>query len=506
MNKIKYFIIILSVIFLSSCSVDYIENPNEPVLVPTSGLMNRVQKQLMSDTRDEWFSGRQALLWVQYWNQVNYTEEDRFQYRESVNKSSWNYLYAIAQDLVSIITLNTDESTKDEMSQYGPNENQIAAARIMLVYIYDLATEIWGDVPYYSYGNDDADFQANSLSSDDVNSPKYASQEKIFADMLKELDEAQDMIDVTATMIDADNFFDGNASQWKKFANSLRLRIANRIKDVYPDASTHIADAINDGVMDSNSDNAGVTFEDDATNAAPMYIAFYVDQRADFSPSMQFVELLQGKRGNFSADPRLDIYVADNKDGNKVGIPLTNSNGVVSKFTKESLPGEAILASTYTEYYMEYSEVCFLLSEVNGWDQDWYEKGVRASMEKWGVTSEDIDSYISTLPAASEENVITQKYIALYMQPNEAWSEYRRTGYPNTFVKPGETYDYTYPIDSKGNTETTTYTFETIGGLTDVPNRNAYLLNEYSVNEANVTDASTSIGGDKKVTKLWWQE
>jgi len=507
MNKIKYFAVALIISVLSSCGVDYLDNPNEPVVVPSYGLLNRVQKQLMNDTRDEWFSGRQSLLWVQYWNQVNYTEEDRFQYRESVNLSSWDDLYGNAQDIISIIELNTEESTKGEMSQYGANENQIAASRIMLVYIYQLAVEIWGDVPYYSYGNDDVDFQANTLASDNVSNPVYASQEKIYADMLNELDEAQDMINTDeSVMTQGDNFFDGDPVKWKKFANSLRLRIANRIKDVYSGAQAHITDAINDGVMISNEDNVGVQFENDATNGAPMYLAFYVDNRTDFAPSMQFVELLQGKRGPFGVeDPRLDIYVADNEDGNKVGIPLTNSNGIVAKFTKESLPGEAILAADYTEYYMEYSEVCFLLSEVNGWDQSWYEAGVIASLNKWGVAQADIDAYVAALPAATEETVMMQKYIALYMQPNEAWSEYRRTGYPNTLIKPGETYAYTYPVDASGTLETTTYTFESIGGLTDVPNRNKYLNNEASVNAVNVENAASAMGGDLQTTKLYWQ-
>src|SRR5690606_10731319 len=120
----------------------------------------------------------------------------------------------------------------------------------------------------------------------------------------------------------------------------------------------------------------------------------------------------------------------------------------VSKFIHESMPGDAILAANYTEYYMEYAEVCFILSEVNNWDQDWYEAGVRASMERWGVEAAAIDAYVAALPAASEETVMMQKYIALYMQPMEAWSEYRRTGYPNTLVKANTPYQYTWPTAS----------------------------------------------------------
>jgi len=163
MNKIKYIIVVLVTALLYSCSVDYFADPNEPEIAPTYGIMNRVQKRLMDDTRDEWFSGRMAILWVQYWNQVNYTEEDRFEYRETVNQSGWDDLYKNAQDMIDLIELNTNESTKGSMEQYGPNENQIAAGRIMLSYIYLLATEVWGDIPYWLYGSDDTDFQANKV-------------------------------------------------------------------------------------------------------------------------------------------------------------------------------------------------------------------------------------------------------------------------------------------------------------------------------------------------------
>jgi hypothetical protein len=504
MKNFKYIVLLFLISAFSACEVDYLSNPNEAEIAPTYGIMNRAQKNFMDATRDVWFSGRMSLVWVQYWSQTAYTEEDRFQYRETTNQGGWNDIYLTAQDLISIIELNTDEATKGDMAKFGPNENQIAAAQIMLVYVYLHAVELWGDVPYYSFGSTNESFQANSLK-DGVDSPVYAKQEDIYADMLATLKSAAAAIDVTAKMIDGDNFYGGDAAKWKLLANSLRLRIANRIKGVYPAATTHISEAIAGGVFTSNADNAGVNYENTALNAAPMYQAFYVDNRTDFAPSMQFVELLKGADTDFytnpfAADPRLDIFIADNANGNKVGLPLTESNSVVGAFEDESFPGAAILAADYTEIVMEYAEVCFIQSELNGWDQTWYEAGVEASLERWGVDAADITAYIATLPAASEETVLTQKYIALYMQPMEAWSEYRRTGFPKSLVKPNVEYTYTWPSGSG------TYTFKPIGGLTDLPTRNKYLLNEASINKANLDAAISSIGGDTQSTKLWWDK
>ncbi len=507
MKPIKYFALLFAGIFMYACDVDYYSDPNSPEIPPTYGVMNRVQKQLMLDTRDVWFSGRQSLLWMQYWNQVNYTEEDRFQYRETVNLAGWNDIYKNAQDLWDIIELNTNEDTRVDMQRFGPNENQISAARIMLVYVYLHAVETWGDVPYASYGGDNPSFQANQLKqeTDGIDAPVYARQQDIYADMLNELAEAQANISTDDIVIQGDNFYGGDAVQWKKFANSLRLRIANRIKHVYPAAQQHIDAAIAAGVMESNADNAGVTFEATAVNGAPMYQGFVVEARRDFAPSMQFVQLLQGEIGPFGvADPRLDVFVANNAQGNKVGIPLTDANNVVGAFQWESDPGAAILAPDYEEIYMEYAEVCFIMSELNGWDQQWYEAGVRASMEKWGIPQAQVDTYVTALPPASAETVLTQKYIALYMQPLEAWSEYRRTGYPMTLVRPNTPYDYTFPT-AEGPV-TRQYTFVPIGGLTDLPERNAYPLNEASINETNVSAAASAMGGNTQQTPLWWAQ
>jgi hypothetical protein len=510
MKYLKYLTFVIIGLLLSSCEVDYLSDPNTPEIAPTYGIMNRVQKRFLDDTRDAWFSGRQSILWVQYWQQVNYTEEDRFQYRESTNLGAWNDIYGNAQDLKDIITLNTDEATAANMVVFSnaPNVNQIAAARIMLSYVYLHAVELWGNVPYWSYSGTNPNFQANMLKSDDIDQPAYASEEDIYLDMLNDLKLAVNSIDINENMIDGDNFYQGNAEQWVKFGNSLRLRIANRIKGVSPAGVAVIAELTAADVFESNDDNAGVTYEGNALNGAPMYRAFVVSARNDFAPSCSFVDLLKGDRGtNALLDPRLDIFVNDNADGQKVGIPLTGSNEEVKAFTDKSWPGTAILAADATLEYIEYAEVCFIMSENNGWDQTWYEKGIRASMEKWGVAEADILAYLAAVQPADEENVMNQKYIALYMQPSEAWSEYRRTGYPNTLIKPSVPYTYTYMKDVSGVLTSTTVnaTFVTIGDLTDLPARNKYLLNEANINGTNVAAAATAMGGDLQTTKLWWQ-
>src|SRR5699024_10281550 len=114
----------------------------------------------------------------QYSGQRIYQEEDKYQYRESQTDNGWFYLYKTATDLKTIIDFCENPETMEQMAGVGDLDNQIAVSRIMLTYVFDELTTHFGDVPYWSYGSDDPDFQA--LNIDETMQPKYASQQKIF--------------------------------------------------------------------------------------------------------------------------------------------------------------------------------------------------------------------------------------------------------------------------------------------------------------------------------------
>ena len=514
--KIKLFILGLAAV-LVSCDLDYEQNPNEITNAPTSGLLNDATKKMMDDFYDEWFQGRFTLVTMQYWTQSEYADEDRYVYRES-QRETWEDFYANLENLRRVIELNTDESVRDVNSQYGSNENQIAVARIIMAWSFNIMADTWGDIPYYSYGSDDPDFQALKVAGaeEEILSPAYASQAKIYEDILNELQEAEAMIDVDALGVVADNIYGGDMEMWQKFANSLRLRVALKIRGADQSlADSHISDALAKGVFASNADNAGFIYEASDVNAAPFYRAFNVSNRKDFAISHPFCQLLLGNNlvdhsgADITAnpfegmeDPRLALYATPNGDGNFVGMPVNESSSEAQVFTWESLPGDKIInVPDYNQSLMEYAEVSFILSELNGWDQTHYENGVRASMERWGVPAASIDAYIAALPPASEETVLTQKYIALYMDAHTAWQEYRRTGFPHTLLMPGTEFSAT-PVAGT----TIDYTFTSlVEGLTDIPFRLQYPDFERTLNGANRSQAVSALSnGDALDSKLWW--
>ncbi|GAA4293409.1 SusD/RagB family nutrient-binding outer membrane lipoprotein [Aestuariibaculum suncheonense] len=514
---IKNFSIITLLVLLFACDVDYENNPNEIVDPPTSGLLNDAVKKMMDDLYDEWFMGRFTQVGVQYWTQTAYADEDRYVYRES-QRETWEDFYRNLENIRKVIQLNTDENSKDVNSIYGSNNNQIAVARILLSFSFNIMADTWGDIPYYSYGSDDPDFQALNLadSNEEILSPKYAEQSKIYADILKELQEAEAMIEINELGVKGDNIYNGDMELWKKFANSLRLRVAIKIRGIDPStANNHINDAVNKGVFTSNSDNAGFQYEATDVNAAPFYIAFNVSNRSDFAMSHPFTQLLLGNNlvdhsGNDITDnpfygmqdPRLKIFAKTNNNGDYVGMPISDNSADAGVYSYESPPGAAIIDTPdYTQYLMEFAEVSFILSEINNWDQIHYENGIKASMLKWGISETDINNYMSSLPAASEASVLTQKYIALYMDAQTAWQEYRRTGYPMTILKPGTEFSVT-PIQGT----TLDYTFTSlVEGVTDLPYRLQYPDFERTLNGENRSEAVSRLSnGDAINSKLYW--
>jgi len=341
--------------------------------------------------------------------------------------------------------------------------------------------------------------------------------------LLKELTEAAAQIDVNNTAFSqGDIIFGGDAQKWKKFANSLKMRVAIRLKNFRGTESLngktwlqHIDDAIASGVFESNDDNAVFTYLSDDLNAAPYYRAYVVSARKDFALSRQFTNLLNGvnadttganNRDNSNpffglSDPRLQIFGDPIADGSYIGMPYGLSDAEAKAFglTGASWPSALIRSATFGEVLMDYAEVCFILSERNSYDDVWYKKGIEASMLYWGVDQTTVNTYLGAVPAANAENVHTQKWIALFKQSHQPWIEYRRTGFPKTVVRPGEI------TLRKGPGSYVLFTPDRDAG-TDLPRRMWFPTQEYTVNKKNIDAAVARMGGlDNLTTKVWWE-
>lgn len=488
----------LFIFLFSGCTKDFEEineNPNKLTEAPPSFLLSSAQKFMARMTNDEWFSGRFGMLYSQYWSQTSYTDESRYKLRDGTNNAYWLYFYAGRDaalsgalngggimDFIEIIRLNTDEATKEDAAvTSGDNENQIAVARILKAYYIHMLTDAYGDIPYFE-----------AFKGPETPHPRYTPQEEIYTDLLKELTEAQNQIDPDPDYaLQGDIIYGGDMSKWKKFANSLRLRIAMRMSKVDPTGSqAEIQAALDAGVFESNADNAKFQFLSSVPNNHPLNEN--AKEREDFALSKTLVDLM---KVDYNNDPRLPLYgdLPRNEEvGEFVGFPygLSQDEATALDGVNYSYPGtldaglSGVYAADFPVTLMDYAEVLFIQCEHNGYDQTLYEQAITASMEDWGVAQAHITEYIGNVPAASEQTVAEQKYIALYMQGHQAWAEWRRTGYPQLTIPEGGIM---------------------APGLEVIPRRRTYPTDEQSLNEESYNEAVARLSnGDAFDSRMWW--
>ena len=513
MKKILKYTLIGSLCFAAvSCSDQEAMNvnPNAASNVPSNMVMNAAEKWTMDNIYDNWFSGRQCLVYCQQWSQRNYTEEDRYQIRESVNNSYFKYMYMGLNNFQKVINMNTDEATKDASSAYGANCNQIAAAMIMKVWLADLMTDTWGSIPYS---------EALKLESDDVLYAKYDDQKDIYDQLMKELTEAVNMIDEDETaFISGDVIYGGDASKWKKFGNSLKCRLAIHMSKVDSNWKSYIAEALASGVMESNDDAAKFQYSNAGSEYCKFYEGFYVDRRNDFAINKVLADLLKGQPDTLNVkshpwegviDPRIHIFTVD--DGIWNGMCVATQTGVQAKlFTQDGVASwyhnqPPILYKTFAVPLMTYAELKFIIGEYNGFSVEDYQEGVLASIDYWynvmgeAFDPDEVEAYLAAVSAnVDAEAYAIQKYIDLYANGTEAWTEIRRTGYPNQIVRPGEA------CAALGDV---IYYFEPLSDTKgDIISRVKYPTDESTLNSSswNAAVAKLQDGTNNYYSKMFW--
>ncbi|MGN6494148.1 MAG: SusD/RagB family nutrient-binding outer membrane lipoprotein [Agriterribacter sp.] len=370
--------------------------------------------------------------------------------------------------------------------------NQHAIGRIWKVWLFQQLTDAYGDLPYSEamLGVDEA-----------INQPKYDTQEDIYKDMLNELKEAAAQLSDDAGQTSfgsADILFQGDVEHWKRFANSLRLRLAVRVR--YADetlAGQHITDVVTAPLIDDNAWNATLTTIDgtDINNRNPLYNDYVNSNQYPVWVGFTVTQELL-KRD----DPRLPVFAnkaAEPAAGYR-GRPMTLQGDQKIKYGFDSTARLPMFfqEATHTIVVMNAAEVFFLRAEaalagLSGEDaQQLYRDGITASLEQYNIPGADANDYMAS-PAASIatgtdeeklENIIVQKYLAMYHQGTEAWAEFRRTGYPRIWTG-----------GDLGSTNG------------NIPRRLTYPTSEYSRNNSNVAQAVSRLnGGDKMMSRIWW--
>lgn len=444
---------------------DYNRNPNAPDEATAEQLFANATVSSITRVFGSGLHMDITALWVQHYAEHLYTIEDNYVISDGTIGGHWSGFYTgPLNDFQMVIEKGREEG----------RGNVEAIGSIMQEWTFHVVTDLWGDIGY-----SDA---LRGRDPDTGSQPKLDPQDEVYDGILSTLATAAASLDANSrAMGAADLIYGGDVERWRRFANSLRLRVAMRLSEVDPDrARSEFTDALAAGVFESIADNAMLTYVNDEVNVHPLYA--YQRGRDDHTISATMVDSLKSLN-----DPRLPIYATPAEaTGEYVGMP----NGVNDdpELTEISRIGTHFTKADASAVVMGYPEVLFLQAEAaeRGWiagdPAALYTDAITAAMEELGIEQADIDAYLAQ-PAVSyngRESIAFQKWIALYGNGVEAWAEWRRTGVPA--LEPGP--------DAQNDGR--------------IPLRLPYPDSERHRNGANLQAAIDRQGGSSLNDPLWW--
>lgn len=473
MKKISILFVALLGVFAASCDKDFEEvntDPNNPTAVPAHLLLGNIVRFNQNTVYNMQHGGDMGMCWAQHLSKVQYNDEERYIPRSTAITNIWDGIYAsVISDAKSMYTLAETEN----------NDNLKGIALVLEANGFQILTDLYGPIPY------------TEACQPGILKPAYDSQEVVYAGIIEKLTQADALLangsgDVPAT---SDLVYGGNVSKWRKLANSLKLKALMRISKVQ-NVSAEIQALVNAGnLMSSNSDSAQLTYLPAFPDANPIFETIITSSRAEYKVSSVLVAKLQAL-----GDNRLNVYASRNNANAFVGnIPgeenpgnYNGFSGLGSFYLNPTLPGvilsyaqsEFLLAEAANEGYITGGIASALAHYNNGITSNFEFNGIGASAAAY-VSQPNIEF---TNQADAKVKIGEQVWLALYGQGFEAWSEWRRTGYPalSIVVNPAP-------------------------GVTTIPSRLFYPSTEESLNRVNYQAAvSTLTGGDVLTSRLWW--
>ncbi|WP_353902726.1 SusD/RagB family nutrient-binding outer membrane lipoprotein [Pedobacter sp.] len=288
------------------------------------------------------------------------------------------------------IMANTDAMIKLAKQQNQPFYT--AVGQIMLAYNMGVTTDMWGDVPYSEAFAGKANMQ-----------PKYDSQQSIYTALDQILSEAITNLGTQQSESRKDDLmFNGNVALWSRFAHSLKARFYLHLSKKDPSNFVKALTEVPLGFQPGES--GAVTFSGTGVPTQNPWFQFN-QQRKDIAFTGTIFDFL--KNAN---DPRLAVY----QDGQALGALYGSANSPV--------------------YLMSYDELKFIEAEADFQGDKSaaataYNAAVAANLTRTVKSAAYAGTVAKTAADITLKDIITQKYFALFLNP-EVWTDYRRTGFP----------------------------------------------------------------------------
>lgn len=449
------------------------QNPNQPEVAAAEYLFTNAVEASVGRATGELLNMDLTGLFVQHYAESRFSEQDRYEISDANSQTHWTGFFAgPLQDFSEVV----------EKGRAEGRPNVQAMGMIMRAWTFQLVTDIWGDVGYT---------EALKIRQPGApNTVAYDPQSVVYAGMQQELRDAAALLTSTgARMGAADLLYRGDPEKWRRFANSLRMRMAMRLSDVASTAArAEFADALADGVFTSNADNAVLWYLANGTNGHPIY-EYENIPRIDHAISSTMVDSLLHLN-----DPRLRFYAKPTSAGTYRGEAPGDTRD--QPLNAISRIGEWFARADAPSYVMTYAEVLFLQAEAaqRGWiagdPAALYQAAIRAHMTQFNIANDAftdiaadaIDAYLAQprVQYAGLQSIALQKWIALYGNGPEAWAEWRRLDGPA--LTPGRD-----ALNEKR-----------------IPVRLPYPVSEQSLNKEANAAAVERQGGAGLNNRVWW--
>jgi len=468
-------------LFVTGCSVDDMNtDPNSFYETEPETLFVYAEKKIADHLNTPNVNQNNLRLLMQYWQETIYLDESQYNFgRRDIPDQVWDRYYVeVIQNLKQAKKIVGERSTGDATSA-----NRLAVLELLECFAFQELVDTFGDIPYT---------QANNLDSYPL--AKYDGAATIYADLIQRVKAAVGNLDAAAQSWGAaDVIYGGDVAKWKKFGNSLLLRLGIALSDVdQPAAKAAIDQAMAGGIFAGNTDNALFAYESSSPNYSQLYENLVAGGRNDYVAGATLLyhmfDTLASPRK--VKDPRIDRYfdkhVLPEHRGGRIGAG--------SPFKDYSHPGQSLYQPSTPARVMTYSEVKFYEAEaiarniIAGDPAVAYGAAVTASFEEWGLTATDATDYLNSNSynyvdyADWKQAIGEQAWVAMYDQPDVAWKFFRRLDYPKLPLPVG--------------------IHQSADGV--VPVRLTYPVSEITSNNSNRTAAATAIGGDKMATRLFW--
>jgi hypothetical protein len=481
----KSLIIFLSFLLLTGC-VDSLDDYNvdtkKAPTVTAVTLFSNSLKGLIDALVTPNVNNNNYRLYVQQWAETTYLDEQRYNLTaRAIPQALWQSLY---RDVISDLTEAKKIINANTLLSAESKNNQLAQIEIVEVLAWSVLVNTFGDVPY-------------TEAMDPLNPlPKFDDAKTVYYSLLDRLDAALLLLNTTGTgFVAGDLIYKGDIAKWRKFGNSLKLRLALVIADSDPAKAKSLIEAAAPNVFTSNADKAAFpyvasppNYNPVAQNLNPTY-----STRQDYVITSVFIDPL-----NELNDPRRAAWFTTIN-----GVYKGGAYGFANDYALFSKVGPKITDPALEGLFMDYSEVEFGLAEsiergfITGDAAEHYNKAITASITYWGTINasttiaDDVAKYLAqpkvayaTAEGNYKQKIGFQKWVALYNRGWESWVEWRRLDAPKLLPPTG-------------------------GSAPDglqIPVRIIYPIVEQTLNPTNLKAASTAIGGDLASTKLFWDK